>query len=73
MKPYGLFGKVIEYPDVYDIHDMGAKSSCGQIKKKSGDYRGYCEGPRKDRTRRRWKRRARREEIVEITKQLSEE
>ena len=73
MKPYGLFGEVIEYPDVYDIHDMGAKNSCGQIKKKSGDYNGYCEGPKKDRTRRRWKRRARREALTEIREQLSEE
>ncbi len=59
MKPYGV--KVIEYPDVGDIREMGAKSSCGKIAGKSGDFHPYCRGDNKAKTRRYWKRRARAE------------
>lgn len=70
MKPYGL--RVIEFPDVGDIKEMGAKSSCGRFRKKGGDYNGYASGTVKDRTRRRWKRKARRQGLNDICAQGSE-
>jgi hypothetical protein len=54
MKPYGL--KVIEHPDVADIHIMGSKSRTGKL----GEH-AYCDRPAaKARVRRYWKRIARR-------------
>lgn len=38
MKPYGV--KIIEFPDVADIQQMGAKSSVGKINR----GRGYSNG-----------------------------
>ena len=50
MKPYGL--GVIEYPDVGDLQEMGAPSAAGG--------RNYCRNAAaKARTRRTWKRLAR--------------
>jgi hypothetical protein len=50
MKPYGL--RVILFPDVGDIHEMGSKSSIGG--------RNYGRNvARKQRARRRWARKAR--------------
>jgi hypothetical protein len=54
MKPYGV--RVIEFPDVGDIQEMGAKSSAGRLK---GDEHGYCRTKTKRRTRLIWKKRAR--------------
>ena len=58
MKPYGL--RIVEFPDVADICDMGAKSSCGRIAGKSGDYRPYSRTKTRRAIRRYWKRRERR-------------
>jgi len=50
MKPYGV--KIIEWPDVADLQEMGAKSSAGG--------RNYNRNVRvKASTRRRWARKAR--------------
>jgi hypothetical protein len=57
MKPYGV--KVIEFPDVADIQSMGAKGSVGKFAGKSGDYHPYSKGNSKKKTRRYWKKRAR--------------
>jgi hypothetical protein len=58
MKPYGV--RVIEFPDVADIQEMGAKSSTGRFAGKSGDYHPYSRSKKKKKIRRYWKRRARR-------------
>jgi hypothetical protein len=58
MKPYGV--RVIECPDVADIQEMGSKSRTGKISGRSGDNRPYSRGEHKARTRRYWKRVARR-------------
>lgn len=70
MKAYGL--QVVEFPDVADIQNMGAKSSCGKFRGKGGDYRGYADGAVKDRTRRSWKRKARREALNDIRAALND-
>ena len=57
MRAYGV--DIIEEPDVADILSMAAKSSCGRLAGKGGDFRGYAHGPRKRARRRYWKRRAR--------------
>lgn len=59
MRPYGL--KIIEGPDVADINEMGSKGSFGKFPGRNGDYHPYSRGAVKDRTRRRWARRARAE------------
>jgi hypothetical protein len=59
MKPYGL--KIVEFPDVEDILSMGAKSSCGTLRKSGGEFSGYCRSDAKAATRRYWKRQARRD------------
>lgn len=53
MQPYGV--RVIEYPDVADIHSMGSKSSVGKIRKHN-EFVGYCKNPSKAKTRRYWKK-----------------
>jgi len=58
MQPYGV--RVIEYPDVGDIQEMGSKSSCGKFKEKGGDYKAYTRSAGKNRIRRAWKQKARR-------------
>jgi hypothetical protein len=58
MRPYGV--KIIEEPDVADIQEMGSKGRTGKLPSRSGDYRPYSRGSSKRRTRRYWKRRARR-------------
>lgn len=57
MRPYGV--RVIEHPDVADIKEMGAKSSCGRFPGKSGDFHPYAHGNCKARVRRAWKSKAR--------------
>lgn len=57
MRPYGV--KIIEFPDVADIQEMGAKSSVGTFASRSGDYRGYSRSVRKAKTRRYLARKAR--------------
>ena len=60
MKPYGV--RVIEFPCVADIQEMGAKSSCGKFAARCGHSpRGYANGKQKARSRRYWKRKARSE------------
>jgi len=59
MRPYGV--RIIEEPDVADIQDMAAKSSCGRLPEKGGDFKGYSRSRRKRARRRYWKRKARRE------------
>jgi hypothetical protein len=59
MKPYGV--KVIEYPDIADIKEMGSKGRVGMIAGHSGDYHPYSRGASKAATRRRWARKARAE------------
>jgi hypothetical protein len=61
MRPYGV--RIIECPDVADIQLMGAKSSTGQLRSKSGEYRGYSRRKAKKTIRCYWKRRARHERI----------
>jgi hypothetical protein len=68
MKPYGV--RIEEFPDVGDIHEIGAKSSVGTFQSKSGEYRGYCRSKAKQTTRRRWKRKARRELLADMLDQL---
>ena len=58
MKPYGV--RIIECPDVADILETGRKSRVGRLPGRSGDYRPYSRGENKARTRRYWKRIARR-------------
>ncbi len=70
MKPYGL--DIVEWPDVRDIIEMGAKSCTGQVLNKSSVYRGYCNRRRKRQTRRYWKRKERRAGREEIEEQLEE-
>lgn len=65
MKPYGV--DIIQFPDLADLQTMGAKSSDGSIKGKSGDYRGYQKTSRKARSRRYWKRKARRTGKIECS------
>jgi len=58
LKPYGLV--VVEYPDVSDIHAMGAKSICGRFPVRGGKSRGYFKNKAvKAQTRRYWARKAR--------------
>lgn len=57
MKPYGV--RVIEGPDVADIQATGRKSRVGRLPGRSGDYRPYSRGENKAKTRRYWKRIAR--------------
>lgn len=59
MKPYGV--DVEQYPDVADLRAQARKSGIGTLKGKSGDHHDICRGPQKDRTRRYWKRKARRD------------
>lgn len=59
MRPYGVW--VVEWPDVVDIKQMGAKSSMGEVPGRAGHFRGYCRGESKSRIRRYWKRVARAE------------
>lgn len=59
MRPYGV--RVIEYPDVGDIQEMGAKGCAGKFPGKSGDYHPYSRGASKASTRRTWARKARAE------------
>jgi hypothetical protein len=58
MKPYGV--RIIEGPNVADIREMGSNSRTGKLSGRSGDNRPYSRGNSKRRTRRYWKRRARR-------------
>ncbi|HMA93591.1 MAG TPA: hypothetical protein VKP30_12940 [Polyangiaceae bacterium] len=59
MRPYGVY--IPQCLDVDDILTIGAKSSIGARRGRSGHYRGYSHGPSKARTRRYWKRVARAE------------
>jgi len=71
MKPYGV--RIEEWPDVADIQNMAAKSACGCLRGKGGDYRGYNRNKTgKWRMRRMWKRIARRLGNREIQSQLEE-
>ena len=71
MKPYGV--RIEEWPDVADIQNMAAKSACGCLQGKGGDYRGYNRNKAgKWRMRRMWKRIARRLGNREIQSQLEE-
>ena len=57
MKPYGV--QIIEEPDVADIQKMAAKSSCGNLPGKNGEYRGWRRSASRKEQRRYWKRQAR--------------
>jgi len=57
MRPYGV--KIIDGPDVADIHEMGSKGSVGKFAGRSGEYHPYAHGAVKAATRRYWARKAR--------------
>jgi hypothetical protein len=60
MKPYGV--RIVEFPNVGDISEMGAKSSAGHISGRSGDcHSNFRSVDSKARTRRHWARKARAE------------
>jgi hypothetical protein len=63
MKPYGV--RVIEWPDVADIQEMGAKGSTGKFAGKSGVFHPYSRGNSKKAIRRYWKKRARKFKVEE--------
>ena len=61
MKPYGLKKRVnVENPDIGDILEAGFKSSIGNLPGKGGDYRSCQHTKNKRRSRRIWKKLARR-------------
>ena len=59
MRPYGV--KVIPFPDIMDIKEMGSAGHVGMPPGRSGDYHPYCRSAAKAATRRYWARRARAE------------
>ena len=74
MKPYGV-PRVpnTEYPDLADIAEFGMKSSTGQIRGKSGEFRGSQKADNRKVARRRFKKAARRQAIDEDIKNQLEE
>jgi hypothetical protein len=54
---------------VVDIKEMGSKSCVGQIPGRSGDFHPYNRSASKARTRRYWKRAARREGVARINEE----
>jgi hypothetical protein len=70
MKPYGV--RLIEWPDVGDIQATGRASHVGRLRGKSGDFHAYQRSENRQRTRRYWKRQARRENKREVVNALLE-
>lgn len=54
MKPYGVEIVNTKCPDVAEIQRMGAKSSCGRLREKGGDFKSYIRNPEQKRRQRRW-------------------
>jgi len=61
----------IEFPDLVDIRKFALKSSTSRLKSKSGDIKNSMRSSSlKQRTRRRWKKKARRENNSNIRSDL---
>lgn len=74
MKPYGLPRNLnVQWPDVADVHTYARKSSVGCFMLPCRKHRGLIANKAaKQRTRRRFKRSARREGHVDIVAQREE-
>ena len=70
MRPYGV--RVVEWPDIADIIAEGAKSSIGNVRSKSGEFRAFGTPEKRASTRRYWKRQARRVGVEECRAGLRE-
>lgn len=68
MRPYGVpRDPELNCPDVATIHQYGLKSRAGRLPGKSGKARSGQKPKKKQNSRRRWKRAARREGKREAT------
>jgi len=62
MRAYGIPRKLcFDYPDRFDVRELGLASRAGHLPTRSGEYRSSFKSPEgKARTRRFWKRKERR-------------